>query len=201
MKQKNKIKSVYLLFVVLLCGCNTIKKDEETTKFVVFDVKNNELKLEVDSILIPTEILIFPIRLKLTNNSNNNIILFFDSVSSKYETKNLLLITSKADTIKLIVRDKHIIFNKYTETSFNVRALCKIDEVTDVELFKKRFLEGTKIIYLSRSNVLTPEFLRFNRKKNDTLFVPKSLQGELKKTIIVHEFLDGSNFMNTKKIK
>ena len=113
MKQKNKIKSVYLLFVVLLCGCNTIKKDEETTKFVVFDVKNNELKLEVDSILIPTEILIFPIRLKLTNNSNNNIILFFDSVSSKYETKNLLLITSKADTIKLIVRDKHIIFNKY----------------------------------------------------------------------------------------
>ena len=133
---------MYLLFVVLFCGCNTIRKDEASnTKLVALNVKNNELKLQVDSLLIPSEMLIFPIRLKLTNNSNKNIILFFDSVSSNYETRNLLLITLKADTIKLIVRDKYVIFNRYTETSFNVRALCKIDEVTDIKLFKKRFLK------------------------------------------------------------
>jgi len=58
--------------MVLLWNCGK-------TKDVVITLpqKTNTLKLEVDSILFPPEILVFPVRLKLTNNTNKKIAMSF----------------------------------------------------------------------------------------------------------------------------
>ncbi len=85
------------------------------------------LKLEVDSILFPPEILVFPVRLKLTNNTNKKIAMSFKPDVNKELNKNMMFISTNNDTIRFKFTDSLIIINEYSKTSFTVPGLYSLE--------------------------------------------------------------------------
>ncbi len=204
-----KIKGILIStfsLLLLLWNCN---KNRSVAIAPYYD-KANMLELEVDSIMFPPEILMFPIRLKFTNKTNKKIAMLFKPDVNKKFNKNMILISSDNDTIRFMFLDSLITFNEYSKTSFTVSGMYASNQLFGkggFEVLKKNLQKG-KLIY--RGNTVSDESIKITEQSSrksskallqiDTLFIPYRLEASTQKTDFVYSFLQGSFALVTKKI-
>ena len=92
--------SLFLL-VLTIIACN------KPTPGMLLPAEEGEVKIEIDSVGFP-ELAAFPLRLKLTNNTNKKVVLVFDTISNEYknQVKNLF-VTANQDTFFLGVNNQN----------------------------------------------------------------------------------------------
>ncbi|MET3126699.1 hypothetical protein ABID42_001801 [Arcicella rosea] len=195
MKNRNTLIITFYLLMVLLWNCGKTKD----VVILPYYEKTNMLKLEVDSILFPPEILVFPVRLKLTNNTNKKIAMSFKPDVNKEFNKSLMFISTNNDTIRFKFTDSLLTFNEYSKTSFTVSGLYSLEQFEKGFKVLKRNFQNGKLIYTG--NTYQKESIKISKQSSiDTLFIPFYLEASTKKTNFVDSFLQGSYFLVTDKI-
>lgn len=208
-----KIK--FVIICLLFANCHS--KVENT---ILLKTQSERIKLEIDSVSVP-ELPTFLIRLKLTNNTNKNLMLVFDSVPEYDFTKDynlpksnekhkLFFIDKNKDSLNLYVNKgekKEMFFEKNSITSFNVigffnfREKPKIGFFNDLSYFQdsKKFPKS-KIIYIYSGNLSEYKSTSKGVSKADTILVPNKLEANSDNVTIVDRFPPNSLIMSVKKL-
>jgi hypothetical protein len=178
-----------LLLVLTVIACN------KPTSGILLPAQKGDVTIEIDSVGVP-ELAAFPIRLKLTNNTNKKVVLVFDTISNEYkdQVKNLY-ITADQDTFFLGLRipRNYIIFEPRTSTSFlgfgyfiygtgHFESFGEIDTV-----FKKGRLE-----YRYNDKILDNVNFEKMLTEADTLLIPSKLETSTGNAQVVDRFLPQS---------
>ncbi|WP_161890717.1 hypothetical protein [Pontibacter russatus] len=188
--------SLFLL-VLTITSCN------KPTLGIMLPAEEGEVMIELDSVGLP-ELAAFPMRLKLTNNTNKKVVLVFDTISNEYKDQvRNMFVTANPDTFLLGVRTKKefLIFNPHTSTSFLGFGYF---------IYGRGHFESFEEI----NAVLTKGRLeyRFNRKNfannalkeilavSDTVVVPSKLEASTGNAQVVDRFLPQSLEWREKKL-
>lgn len=191
-----RILSLFLL-VLTVIACN------KRSPGMLLHAKEGDVKIEIDSVGLP-ELAAFPLRFKLTNNTNNKVVLVFDTISNEYkdQVKNLY-ITADQDTFFLGIRvpRNYLIFNPRTSTSFLgfgyfIYGKGHFDSFGEIDtVFKKGRLE-----YRYDDKVLQNVSFKEMLAEADTLLIPSRLEESTGKAHIVDRFLPESLEWREKKL-
>ncbi|GHA63545.1 hypothetical protein [Pontibacter akesuensis] len=192
------IRTLSLVILVLaVIACNRPKPD----MFLL--AKEGDVKLEIDSVGVP-ELAAFPLRFKLTNNTNKNVVLALDTIANKYEDqlKNLY-ITADQDTFFLGIKSQehYIIFSPRTSTSFLgfgyfLYGKGHFDSFKEIDtVFKKGRLE-----YRFDDKILQNIRFKGMLAEADTILVPSKLEASTDKAQIVERFQPESLRWREKKL-
>lgn len=186
-----------LLLVLTVIACN------KPTSGILLPAQEGDVIIKIDSVGVP-ELTAFPIRLKLTNNTNKKVVLVFDTIPNEYkdQVKNLY-ITADQDTFFLGIRVPRncLIFNPRTITSFlgfgyfiygtgHFESFGKIDTV-----FKKGRLE-----YRYNDKILDNVNFKKMLTEADTLLIPSKLETSTGNAQVVYRFLPQSLEWREKKL-
>ena len=175
---------ISFLFVV---SCN-----RSQPKFLIYTPKE-DIKIEVDSVMRWPALAAFPIRVRITNYTNNKVALFFDTISNVYkdQVKNLY-ITEGTDTFNLGIRISGVplILNERTVASVNCIGYIRygkghFDSFIDIEY---GFKEGKLVYRMGKKPITKSQLEEFNIEA-DTILLPTLLEVKTDKALFVNDFL------------
>lgn len=189
--EQRQIRSLYFFALILFAiACQNPKPE------VFISPQKNEIKIEVDSVQRWSELAYFPIRIRLTNNTNKKVVLVFDSISNDYkdQVKNLI-ITTEEDTFNLGIRldGEPFVFKERTITSFVCLGYLRygkrhFESSHEIEaIFKKGKLE-----YHLDEKLRQKVSFEGVQTKGDTLLLPVKLVARTDNALVVDTFLPQS---------